>query len=149
MTRGSVLHLGVWVLLVSAATPMASAGEPASDPAGIEFFEAKVRPLLTARCLSCHGPAKMKGGLRLDARDSILKGGETGPAAVAGQPGESLLIEAVNYGDTVQMPPKSRLPAEEVATLTRWVAMGLPWPVEATKAKAGGAKAGFDLPARK
>jgi hypothetical protein len=89
----------------------------------------------------------MKGGLRLDARDSILKGGETGPAAVSGQPDESLLIEAVNYGDTLQMPPKSRLAPEEVATLTRWVALGLPWPAEVVKAS--GAKPGFDLEARK
>ena len=89
----------------------------------------------------------MKGGLRLDARDAILKGGETGPAAVAGQPDESLLIEAVNYGDALQMPPKSRLAPDEVATLTRWVALGLPWPAEVVKAT--GPKSGFDLEARK
>ena len=82
MTRGSHLHRGVRGLLLAASTLVMAAGARADDPAGVEFFEAKVRPLLAARCLSCHGATKTKGGLRLDARASLLKGGETGPAAV-------------------------------------------------------------------
>ncbi len=78
----------------------------------------------------------------------MLKGGATGPAAVPGKPKESLLVEAINYGDTYQMPPKSKLPAAEIASLTRWVELGLPWPKEPPpKASVKGPQ--FDLAARK
>ncbi|MEE2989904.1 MAG: PSD1 and planctomycete cytochrome C domain-containing protein [Planctomycetota bacterium] len=89
-----------------------------------------MRPLLAKRCYSCHSAKteKLKGGLRLDSRSLLLKGGDTGPAAVPGKPGESLLVDAINYGEVYQMPPKSRLPEKEVAVLTRWVAEGLAWP---------------------
>jgi hypothetical protein len=100
------------------------------DPAAIEFFEKSVRPILAARCQECHGSVKQKGGLRLDARAPILAGGSTGPAVVPGKPDESLLVDAINYGETYQMPPKSKLPASEIATLTEWVKRGAPWGVE-------------------
>ena len=112
-------------------------GNEKADPASIEFFEKDVRPILANRCQGCHGPAKQKGGLRLDARSSILSGGTSGPAVVPGDPKESLLVNAINYGETNQMPPKSKLPDAEIATLTRWVQMGAPWGFEsATVAKA-------------
>ena len=104
-------------------TPLASI----TDPAGVEFFEKQVRPILSARCQGCHGPAKQKGGLRLDARETALAGGSTGPAVVPGKPNESLLVDAINYGETYHMPPKSKLPPEEIATLTEWVQRGAPW----------------------
>ncbi len=117
------------------------------DPAAIEFFEAKVRPLLVNRCQSCHGGEKSKGGLRLESKAEALTGGLTGPAIVPGKPGESLLVEAINYGEDLQMPPKSKLPADEIATLTRWVEQGAPWPVGA--GSSGGAKVKpFDLKER-
>jgi hypothetical protein len=96
----------------------------------IEFFESKIRPILIARCLDCHGAAKQKGGLRLDSRASILSGGSTGPAVEPGKPEVSLLVDAINYGELYQMPPKSQLPAEEIGFLTEWVRRGLPWGVE-------------------
>ncbi len=105
------------------------------DPANVEFFEKKVRPILAARCQGCHGPDKQKGGLRLDARATVLKGGTTGPAVIPGNPKESLLVDAINYGETYQMPPKSKLPPQEIATLTEWVQRGAPWGV-ATAASA-------------
>ena len=98
-----------------------------TDPAAVEFFEKQVRPILSARCQGCHGPAKQKGGLRLDARETALAGGSTGPAVVPGKPNESLLVDAINYGETYHMPPKSKLPPEEIATLTEWVQRGAPW----------------------
>ena len=63
------------------------AGEEASkpDPATADFFEARVRPVLAAHCWECHGPQKQKSGLRLDSREAVLRGGETGPAVTAGQ----------------------------------------------------------------
>src|ERR1700719_704756 len=86
-----------------------------SDPAAVEYFEKNVRPILATRCQGCHGPTKQKGGLRLDARASILTGGSTGPAVVPGNPAESLLVDAINYGEALQMPPKSKLPDAEIA----------------------------------
>ena len=80
------------------------------------------------RCFECHGPGdKIKGGLRLTSRAAILAGGETGPAAEPGKPAASLLIEAVKY-QGLEMPPKAKLPAEDIDKLARWVELGLPWP---------------------
>jgi hypothetical protein len=85
---------------------------------------------LVENCLKCHGQKKPKGGLRLTSRADILKGGDTGPAAVSGKPEESLLILAVRFQDTPQMPPKKKLSARQISVLTRWVQLGLPWPRE-------------------
>ncbi|MEK6262202.1 MAG: PSD1 and planctomycete cytochrome C domain-containing protein [Planctomycetota bacterium] len=122
--------------------------EPVFDDASIEFFEKEVRPILTARCLECHGNGEKapKGGLRLNSRSELIKGGDTGAAIVPGKPAESLLVSAINYGDVYQMPPKSKLPPKEIATLTKWVEMGAPWPKEA--ASVGKVKP-FDLAARR
>ena len=97
------------------------------------FFEKRVRPLLTERCYECHSAEKkQKGGLSLETRESTLKGGDTGPALVAGDPEKSLLIEAVRYGNhDLQMPPKKRLSDSEVRTLEEWVKRGAPDPREA------------------
>ena len=100
-----------------------------SDPAAIEFFEKRIRPVLVKRCLKCHGPQQQKNGFRLDSRESLLKGGDSGPAIVARMPTESLLIEAVSYrSEDLQMPPTGKLPALEIADLKRWVQLGAPWP---------------------
>ena len=98
------------------------------DPAAEEFFELKVRPVLAAHCQECHGAEKHKGGLRLDGRGAMLKGGETGAAVVPGKPNESPLIEAIRYEGDVQMPPKGKLKGEEIAALTDWVKRGALWP---------------------
>src|SRR5262249_3980389 len=100
----------------------------AETPASEEFFEKEVRPLLIEHCQKCHGDKKPKGGLSLTSRDAVLKGGDTGPAAVAGKPENSLLIHAVRYNDTPQMPPKRKLSDRKIAALSRWVQLGLPWP---------------------
>lgn len=91
------------------------------------FFEEKVRPLLVERCFRCHGEKKHEGSLRLDARQTIVAGGDSGPAIVPGKPDESLLIEAVRYR-SLEMPPDRRLPKAEVDVLVKWVQMGAPWP---------------------
>ncbi|HKI20102.1 MAG TPA: PSD1 and planctomycete cytochrome C domain-containing protein [Isosphaeraceae bacterium] len=94
----------------------------------ISFFEKDVQPILRARCLKCHGEGpKIKGGLRIDSRAAILRGGELGPAVSVGEPAESLLLRAIHY-DELEMPPGGKLPAREIAILTRWVELGLPWP---------------------
>ncbi len=100
----------------------------ADGPIAEEFFEKEVRPLLVEHCLKCHGDKKPKGGLHLTSRAAVLQGGDSGPAAVAGKPEDSLLIRAVRYADTPQMPPKRKLSDRQIAVLTRWVQLGLPWP---------------------
>jgi mono/diheme cytochrome c family protein len=125
----------------SRAEPAFGSGdtETRTDPAAVEYFEKSVRPILATRCQGCHGPAKQKGGLRLDARSSLLAGGSTGPAVVPGNPKESLLVDAINYGEAFQMPPKSKLPDAEIATLTEWVKRGAPWGIQTPIAPANGA----------
>ncbi|WP_145259211.1 PSD1 and planctomycete cytochrome C domain-containing protein [Calycomorphotria hydatis] len=93
----------------------------------IAFFEERIRPLLLERCIECHGGELQESSLRLDSRDSILKGGISGPAMVAKHPDKSLLISAVRY-DGLEMPPEEQLSDREIADLTRWVKMGAPWP---------------------
>ena len=110
-----------WFWRSQQTRPRLAQAESPTDPAAVEFFEKKVRPLLAARCQMCHGPDKQKGNLRLDSRSAVLKGGDTGPAILPGKPDESLLVDAIRYGETYQMPPKSQLPAEEIATLVDWV----------------------------
>lgn len=95
----------------------------------LEFFETQVRPILVEHCYECHGPesAPIEGGLALTSRDAVLNGGDTGPAVVPGDPDESLLIDAVRYGEVYEMPPDSRLPDETIAILEEWVRRGAPW----------------------
>ena len=98
-------------------------------PPAEKHFLTKVQPLLEARCVSCHGAEKQKGGLRLDSRAAVLKGGETGPAVVPGKPKESLLLQAVRHTTKeLGMPPKEKLTPADVALLDRWIADGAPWP---------------------
>ena len=95
-----------------------------------EFFEKQVRPLLIRRCFECHGGAKAGGGLSLASAKGWRAGGESGPVIVPGQPEQSLLIDAINYR-LREMPPADKggkLPPEEIAILTQWVAMGAPDP---------------------
>jgi hypothetical protein len=117
----------VFVLLaLTAATSPAAA----PDPAALEFFEKKVRPLLVDNCYNCHSAnTNAKGGLRVDDRGGLLTGGSSGPAVVPGNPAKSLLINAVAYtDDNLLMPPKKQLSAEQVAVLTKWVEDGAVWP---------------------
>ena len=120
-------------LLALCQAPISAGAEPAPGPAPSagdqDFFERQVRPILVERCLECHGATgKPKGGLRLTSRTDLLRGGESGPAAVAGKPDESLIVEAIGYIDEPKMPPKAKLADREIETLKRWVALGLPWP---------------------
>ncbi len=116
-----------WIVALLAAGTASWADEPTT--ADLELFEREVRPILVERCHKCHGEvAQPKGGLSLVSREAVLKGGESGPAAVAGNPAASRLIAAVNY-DGLEMPPDGqRLAPAQIASLTRWIERGLPWP---------------------
>src|SRR3954468_19736702 len=89
---------GLVLLTVVLAAPAAHAQAPAQS-AGVEFFEKKVRPLLSANCYECHSVTgkDVKGGLRLDTPEGILKGGENGPVVTPGNPDTSKLIAAVRH----------------------------------------------------
>ena len=113
------------------------------------FFESKVRPVLIKRCYECHSSEKkIKGGLNLDSRAGWQEGGDNGPAIVPGDLTKSLVIKAVRYLDEdFAMPPKSRLPADEVAILEEWVKRGAPDPRTDDTAKAAKPKRSIDLEA--
>ncbi len=119
----------------------------------IEFFEKKVRPLLNDNCFKCHSAARkpVMGGLCLDTRAALLKGGDRGPSLLPGHPEKSLLITAIGYRDPkMQMPPRGRLKDDQIGVLTEWIRMGAPWPAGRPQATAGQpAKATFDLQARR
>ncbi|MCE9560626.1 MAG: PSD1 and planctomycete cytochrome C domain-containing protein [Planctomycetes bacterium] len=91
-----------------------------------DHFEKSVRPLLAEHCLRCHGPDKQKGGLRVDSREALLTGGESGPALVLGKPDESLFVQALKH-QGLKMPPGKQLPDEQVAVLTKWIKDGATW----------------------
>ncbi len=104
-------------------------GQDTSGNADVErFFETNVRPLLIERCFKCHSEAMTKGGLRLDSGEGIQKGGETGPAVIAGKPDESLLLQAVRHENGLEMPPDGRLTDMQIAGLAEWIRTGAFWP---------------------
>jgi hypothetical protein len=116
---------------------VACAGALAAEPGGSEFFEAKIRPVLAQRCYTCHSATakKLKAGLRLDSVEGILRGGESGPAVVPGKPDDSLLISAIHYEEGgLQMPPKGKLPPEQISDFEAWIKMGAPLPKPAVAA---------------
>jgi mono/diheme cytochrome c family protein len=117
-------------VLVVATAKTAPAAEP--GPAKYDRYFNQIKPLLQAKCIGCHGPDKQKGGLRLDSQVALLKGGDSGPAIVAGEPEKSLLIQAVRHAHKdVQMPPKEKLKDDQLAALAAWVKDGAVMPAPA------------------
>ena len=128
-TTSALRRRPLGLLASLAAMQVATGAELAREH--LEFFEKRIRPVLVERCYECHSAAakKSKGGLTLDTRDGLLKGGETGPALVPGAPEKSKLIEAVRYKNRdLQMPPKGALSSEQVRDLEQWVKLGAPDP---------------------
>ncbi len=127
--------LPILALLVALYAVPLRAGPPedAPDPKAVEFFEKKIRPLLTEHCYQCHSAdaaamKKLKGGLLLDSRDGVLAGGDSGKVVVPGKPAESPLIDTLKYDGDVKMPPKGKLPSAAIADFEAWVKMGAPDP---------------------
>ena len=97
----------------------------ASDVEGAKFFDAQVQPLLSTNCVRCHGGDKAKGGLKLDSREAILKGGDSGAAVKLDKPADSLLLKAVGYADAdLKMPPAGKMSKAQIDVLTKWIAIG-------------------------
>ncbi|MCA9211534.1 MAG: DUF1549 domain-containing protein [Planctomycetales bacterium] len=90
-------------------------------------FEQHVRPIFATNCVKCHGPKKQEGELRLDSREAMLEGGESGPAIVPGEPAESLVVSAIHY-DGLEMPPNKQLSAKQIESVQAWIAAGAVWP---------------------
>src|SRR5260221_2014509 len=122
---------------LAAAGQAATAAAPASSdvarpsPQQVEFFEANIRPVLIDTCGECHTDDE-EGDLRTDSRAALLKGGETGPAIVPGDPDKSLLIHVIRRDAGFPRMPKSKpkLPDATVAAFTEWIKQGAPWPAE-------------------
>lgn len=106
----------------------ASPEKPSAE--AIAFFEKKVRPVLVKACNNCHSAdTNSRGGLRVDDRNGLITGGNSGPAIVPGHPEKSLLITALSHGDEkLKMPPKQKLSDEQISDLTKWVKDGAAWP---------------------
>ncbi len=127
---------GVALALLVSAAAVAQGGVSSEEA---RFFEAKVRPALASHCISCHGPSRQAGGLRLDSREAILEGGASGPAAVEKKPAESPLIRAARgtgevHEEALENPPEKK----DRQALERWVRIGLPWPAADKAGKSGG-----------
>jgi hypothetical protein len=119
----AALRTAVSVLGAAASTP---------EAAQIEFFESKIRPIFAENCYQCHSQKaeKLKGDLRVDTPEGLLKGGKSGPVIIAGDPEASRLIKAVRYTDPdLRMPPRNKkLATDQIATLEAWIKMGAPLP---------------------
>ncbi len=118
IARGISISVSVSLVCCTAAL--------AADSA--EFFELRVRPVLARSCLGCHADAK-SGGLRLDSRESMIKGGKDGPAIEPGKPDDSLLMKAITHQhERFKMPPGGQLAANEIADIGEWIKTGAVWP---------------------
>ncbi len=120
----------VLLLVPPSIPPRAVADEIPQEQA--DFFESRVRPLLASECFACHGEKRQENGLRLDSREAILRGGDSGvPAAAAGEP-NSLILRAVRHQNDLEMPPEKKLNEAQISDLAKWIELGLPWPSDST-----------------
>ncbi|HZL88522.1 MAG TPA: PSD1 and planctomycete cytochrome C domain-containing protein [Pirellulaceae bacterium] len=124
--------------LAGAAAPLVAA--EAVSGQGADFFEKKIRPVLVANCYQCHSASakELKGELRLDTKEGLRKGGESGAIIVAGKPDESLLVQSLRHENGMEMPPQKKLPDEVIADFVKWVEMGAPDPRAANTTTVGG-----------
>lgn len=132
--RFSITFAHATMLAVMCSVPFAFANEPVDA-----LFENQIRPVLLEKCFSCHGGNKVSGKLRVDSRESLIAGGDTGAAIVPGNPDESLLIKAISRHDTVSaMPPekKDALRPEQIAAFKEWILQGAEWPATTEKFEA-------------
>jgi hypothetical protein len=130
MTIRQILAVFCCVILLCGNAAKTRADETKTiDPKKLEFFESRIRPILIEHCYECHSAKseEVKGSLLVDSAAGLLRGGDSGPAIIAGKPNESPLIEALRY-EGVEMPPAGRLPANVIKDFERWVEMGSPDP---------------------
>jgi hypothetical protein len=143
------LPLALTALVGSATSRAEESGVGQFSADQLEFFEKRVRPLLVAHCYECHsaGAKKLQAGLRLDFRDAMIAGGDSGAVIVPGDAEQSLLIQSVRY-ESYEMPPAGKLSDEQIGWLVEWVKQGAAWPDEPPPESAG-STGSFDQQARK
>ena len=124
-------------LLFTVACHVLLGGLAWSQDAGqaVEFFETKVRPLLSERCWSCHGTGKQEAGLRLDSSSGLHQGGDFGPVLDADRPRAGRLWQVIQPAAEPSMPPDQPLSAQQRRVLEQWLAAGAPWPDDSSPAK--------------
>ncbi len=112
-----------------------------TEAANLAHFEKKIRPVLVAQCYSCHAAdsKEIKGGLTLDTRAGLRKGGDSGPAVIPGDVKTSLLIAAIRHEDGLEMPPKKKLSDEQIADFEKWIEAGAVDPRDGAAAKSASA----------
>jgi cytochrome c553/plasmid stability protein len=119
------------VVLVGSVLRAGQTPAPATAPQALDanLFETKIRPLLAANCFACHGESAMSG-LRVDSREALLRGGETGPAIVPGDPEKSTLLKAVQHAEGFPRMPRGRakLAAADIDAIAEWIRAGAAWP---------------------
>ena len=114
-----------WAVTIAALSALGAARDHSSRDA--RFFDRQVGPILRAHCAGCHNDILKDGGLSFSSRNGLLLGGTHGPAIVPGYPDASLLIQAIRQEGALTMPPGGKLPAKDIATLTKWVKRGAAW----------------------
>ncbi len=130
--RGVVAGLGlVAIALTSLQLGSVGAQEDAAKP---EYYSTKVKPIFEANCARCHGGLNHRGGLSMDTRESMLKGGHDGAVLVPGDPAKSLLVRLIRHegpaDDPMSMPPKKpKLSDEDIAIVEKWVKAGAVMPL--------------------
>src|SRR5215813_4102895 len=138
-----MLRLAKWIFLLFYSSVVALAVTPEQvaqlpPPANHKIdFSKEIQPIFEASCIKCHGRGKDKGGLRIDTRETLLKGGDSGPVIVRGKSADSLLIALVQGFDPDSVMPKkgSRLTPEQISVLRAWIDQGADWDPHVTFAR--------------
>src|SRR6056297_675075 len=131
MTRSMIRSfLLVFFAVLLGISPVSRLAAETTEPPGedaVHFFTDSVLPILEENCFSCHAGEEHSGGFQLDTRSRLIAGGDSGAVVDMQDAEASLLLEAVRY-ESYEMPPRGKLPAEQIAVLGKWVAAGSPYP---------------------
>jgi hypothetical protein len=134
LTEAQIADFSMWIK-DGAFFPEEAVPAVKTEASQRDFFESRIRPVLAQQCFICHTNSK-SGGLRLDSREEMLKGGKSGPAIVPGDAEKSLMIAAIRHSGELKMPKgAAKLTDGQIIDMTTWVKDGAFWPVENTAAK--------------
>lgn len=133
MKKKIVSVFGCSMAVLTSMIFLSAGAQPPVDSAKPEFYTNQVKPIFAANCASCHSGTNHRGGLNVDTRDSLLKGGHSGPAIVPGDPQSSLLVKLIRHegpaDDPKDMPPhKPKLADSDIQTIETWIKAGAVMP---------------------
>jgi cytochrome c len=136
----TVLGLGVTAAMLMAWIVRTGAVQAAGqdEAARPEFYTTRVQPIFKANCYRCHAGLNHRGGLNIETKASLLKGGHDGPVLVPGDPAKSLLVRLIRHegpaDDPMPMPPKlPKISDADIATVEQWVKAGAIMPDDVPK----------------